>query len=77
MSLSESRSVTKRIVLRSAARYLPGVVDINLEVGVGDVVQPLRSSFDRIGMVMATGVDADEAERHCQDAMAAIEITTE
>lgn len=59
-----------------AARYLPGVVDVAVDARVGDRVRPLRSSFDRVGYVIATGADTGQAERRCLDALATVTICT-
>jgi biotin carboxylase len=59
-----------------AARYLPGLVDIEVEVRVGDRVHPLRSSFDRVGYVIACGADTGQARRRCLDAIDAVTIRT-
>ncbi|MFB7785225.1 ATP-grasp domain-containing protein [Streptomyces vinaceus] len=61
----------------AAARYLPGVVDLQLTVRPGDEVRSPRSSLDRVGYVMAVGADLDEARRHAEIAMEAVVLTVE
>ncbi|WP_049716106.1 ATP-grasp domain-containing protein [Streptomyces caatingaensis] len=60
-----------------AARYLPGVVDLQVTVGKGDVIRPVSSSLDRVGYVIAVGADADEAVRHARAALDTVELTVE
>ncbi|MBT2395740.1 ATP-grasp domain-containing protein [Streptomyces sp. ISL-100] len=61
----------------AAARYLPGVADLQLTVRPGDEVRPPRSSLDRVGYVMAVGADLDEARGHAETAMEAVVLTVE
>lgn len=58
------------------AMQMPGVTEVSLYKKVGDTVAPLESSGDRPGHVIATGADADEAERNCEAALAKIMIRT-
>ncbi|WP_306334504.1 ATP-grasp domain-containing protein [Streptomyces sp. KL118A] len=60
-----------------AARALPGVRTVEVDVEAGQEVRPWASSWDRAGHVIATGPDADSARRRVLDADAAIRITTE
>ncbi|WP_409235207.1 ATP-grasp domain-containing protein [Streptomyces sp. PA5.6] len=60
-----------------AARALPGVRTVEIDVEAGQEVRPWASSWDRAGHVIATGPDADSARRRVLDAAAAIHITTE
>jgi biotin carboxylase len=55
----------------------PDVLAVALDVAVGDTVQPLRSSWDRIGQVVAVGPDADAALALCEKAGAAVVVRTE
>jgi biotin carboxylase len=59
-----------------AARYLPGVVEIEVDVRAGDRVNVLRSSFDRVGHVIAVGADTGQASLRCLDAMDAVTVRT-
>ncbi|SHF09449.1 ATP-grasp domain-containing protein [Vibrio gazogenes] len=56
------------------ARCLPGVVNIELNLSEGDVVQPITNSFNRYGFVIATGLNADEADKNCKRAIDSIVI---
>ncbi len=60
-----------------AARALDGVVEVDLPVEPGSVVRPLRSSWDRLGQVIAVAPDADAAVALCEKACATIRVTTE
>ncbi len=57
------------------AKSMPGVEEVVLYKKEGDIVPPLHSSSDRVGHVIATGMDADEAERNCEEALSKIVIT--
>lgn len=43
----------------------------------GDIAVPLRASTDRLGFVMAEGIDAQEAIRKCDIALEGIEVVVE
>ena len=57
------------------AAGMPGVTGVELYKSVGDEARPLRSSNDRIGHVIATGADADEAAARADAALAAVRVT--
>jgi biotin carboxylase len=59
-----------------AARYLPGVVDLKVDVRVGARVPALLSSFDRVGYVIGVGADTGQAYQRCLDAVDAVTIRT-
>ncbi|MBP7347134.1 MAG: ATP-grasp domain-containing protein [Butyrivibrio sp.] len=58
------------------ARNMQGVTEVSLYKKAGDMAAPLESSGDRLGHVIATGADADEAEKNCEAALARIRIQT-
>lgn len=60
-----------------AARALPGVRAVEVEVEAGQEVRPWASSWDRVGHVIATGPDADTTRRRVMDADATIRISTD
>ncbi|MER6222256.1 ATP-grasp domain-containing protein [Streptomyces sp. 900105755] len=53
------------------------VLTVALDVAVGDTVRPLRSSWDRIGQVVAVGPDADAALALCEKTGASLVVRTE
>lgn len=55
----------------------PGVCEVSVTVAPGDRVGPVRSSAHRIGYVIATGTDADEALSRARAAAATIAVRTE
>ncbi len=57
------------------ARSLPGVRDVRVGVGVGAVVLPVTSSWDRVGHVRARARTPAEAQHLAADAAAAISVT--
>jgi biotin carboxylase len=59
-----------------AARRRRGVEGVEVAVGPGDVVPPLRSSWDRCGHVIATGPTASRASSRAAAAASAIRIRT-
>lgn len=59
------------------AKAMPGVEEVVLYKKEGDIVPPLHSSSDRVGHVIATGKDADEAERNCEEALSRINLVIE
>ncbi|MGQ4516208.1 ATP-grasp domain-containing protein [Streptomyces sp. DW26H14] len=61
----------------AAAKEQDGVLDVTLDVGVGDTVRPLRSSWDRLGQVVAVGPDADAALALCEKTSETVVIRTE
>lgn len=73
---AEPGTVTAIEGLEDAARQ-PDVLDVALDVAVGDTVRPLRSSWDRIGQVVAVGPDADSALALCEKTGAAVVVRTE
>ncbi len=56
------------------AQKMPGVKEVILYKSRGDKVKGITSSGDRIGHVIATGKDADEAEKNAENALNLIEI---
>ncbi len=75
--LTPAPGVVEAIGGLDAARYLPGVVDLDVGVGIGERVRPLRSSFDRVGYVIAVGADTDQAEQRCLAAVDTLTIRTQ
>lgn len=57
------------------AMNMAGVCDVNICCNVGDLVNPLMSSADRLGEVIAVADDPIEAEKICNAAMNKIELT--
>jgi biotin carboxylase len=60
-----------------AARELNGILRASVSVQVGDVVRDLVSSWDRAGVVMASGPSAGEAASVADTAARLVTITTE
>lgn len=51
------------------AENVPGVVQIRLDKKVGNTVGEILSSADRVGYVIAQGINADDAETACEKAL--------
>lgn len=58
------------------AKAVEGVKDVILMKKVGDMAVPLRSSSDRIGLVIAQADNAQKAVQVCEEALRRIKITT-
>ncbi|NJQ05626.1 ATP-grasp domain-containing protein [Streptomyces lonarensis] len=58
------------------ARATVGVVTVDVTVEPGDEVRPLRSSWDRVGQVVAVASHPDAAVAACEKAAAAVGIVT-
>lgn len=58
------------------ARNVNGVGEVHMNVKRGDTIQPLKSSLDRLGYVIATGRNAKEAEANVKKAIGLIKIAT-
>ncbi|MBE5843555.1 MAG: ATP-grasp domain-containing protein [Butyrivibrio sp.] len=74
---NEREHVIKAIDGVSDAQSVPGVTEVVLYKNVGDTAGRLKSSNDRIGHVIATGKDADEAEENALLALSKIHILYE
>ncbi|MFE9699110.1 ATP-grasp domain-containing protein [Streptomyces sp. NPDC006270] len=74
--LTAEPGVVSRTEGAEEARALDGVVDLDLSVAAGDEVAALRSSWDRIGQVIAVGADADAALAVCEEVCARTVIVT-
>jgi biotin carboxylase len=58
------------------ASAMPGIVGVWVPVRAGDTVRPLRSSWDRIGHVLARGDDPGQAAARAEAALARIRVIT-
>ena len=61
----------------NAARAMPGVVNLQLSVDPGDIVEPPTDSNASAGMVIAVGRDKQEAISRAEAAVASVTIETE
>ncbi|MEU3281639.1 ATP-grasp domain-containing protein [Streptomyces antibioticus] len=59
------------------ARAAPGVTELHLSVAPGATVRSVTSSWERAGLVVATGTDAVEAGRRAEHALSLIDVRTE
>ncbi|MFE0729160.1 ATP-grasp domain-containing protein [Streptomyces antibioticus] len=59
------------------ARAAPGVTELHLSVAPGTTVRSVTSSWERAGLVIATGADAVEAGRRAEHALSLIDVRTE
>lgn len=58
------------------AREMPGVVELNIPIRVGDRVPILRDARDRVGYCICEGSTAVEAAKRCETALSALSIHT-
>ncbi len=59
------------------ARNMPGVKEIELYMKPGDLIKRPENSADRVGHIIAIGIDADEASQNAEAALAKIHITVQ
>ncbi len=59
-----------------AVRTCPELVELEINVGIGDRVAPVRQSADRVGHVLVRGTDMAEARATCERLAQQIEIVT-
>lgn len=59
------------------ARRSPGVVDVDLEVGVGDLIAPPESNLDLLGHVVAVGDTTGDAVRRAETALGQLSLETD
>ncbi len=68
--------VVREVSGLDAVREAEGIVELRLDVQVGDRVPPVTESYDRVGWVVCRGADALEANRRCEDALRTVRIVT-
>ncbi len=68
------KGIIKSITGIEEARSIPGIKEISFVKNIGDKVESIDSSVDRVGFVIAQGENADEAEAVCEKAIRLIEI---
>ena len=54
-----------------------GVIQVSFVKGIGDIIQPINSSSDRIGFVIAVGENTATAISICEKAIEKIKIFVE
>lgn len=57
-----------------AARRMPDVVQLELNLSPGDVIRPIQESFDRPGYIICTGNTPQDARAACEAALSKIHI---
>lgn len=72
---AEPGTVTAIDGLEETAAH-PGVLDVALEVEVGDEVKSLEDNYDRIGQLLTTGPDAAAAVELCDRLLTSVTVTT-
>lgn len=75
--LSAEPGVVTLIEGADAVRGSDEVLDVEVDVSIGDEVRALSSSWDRVGQVIAVGEDADNALTTCRRSRDEILIATE
>lgn len=66
-----------RIGDTSTVRMCRDVIDLEVNVRVGDIVEPLHDSWGRLGQVLATGADTNSAIKACTAAVGELGIETQ
>ena len=57
-------------------RAHPDTLDLEVNVSVGDTVQPLEANWARLGQIVATGADTAAAVAACERLLSKITVTT-
>ena len=74
--LTPPPGTVSRIAGVDEGRQLPGVIEVELDIAVGDVIRPLLDDTCRIGHVIAQGEDAAAALNIAENSAALIQIDT-
>lgn len=72
--LCADEGIIKNISGIDEVRQIPGIIEITLTKQPGDKSTPITCSNDRIGFVIAQGIDADDAASICEKAIKLINI---
>lgn len=56
------------------AKQIPGVIEVTLTKSVGDTIEDIHSSTDRVGYVIAQGSDYNQVIDHCNDTINKVTI---
>ena len=72
-----AEGIIKSITGIEEANKIPGVKEISFVKNIGDRVENIGSSVDRVGFVIAQGGNADEAEKICEKAIKQVKILVE
>ena len=71
------KGILKAVDGLEEALKMPGVLEIEIYLKPGSYIRSPENSSDRVGHVIATGKDADEAEKNAEAAMSIISIIEE
>ena len=74
--LHGDKGILKSINGVESARKMPGIQEVELYMKPGDHIKRPENSSDRVGHIIATGNDADEAAYHAEEALKMITICT-
>ncbi|MFB7913272.1 ATP-grasp domain-containing protein [Streptomyces sp. NPDC056061] len=74
--LTAEPGVVESVDGAEAVRADPHVVDVQIGVSPGDTVLPIAWSYDRSGLLVVRGADADEARGRARELASAITIRT-
>ncbi|GBQ03696.1 hypothetical protein SSP531S_51710 [Streptomyces spongiicola] len=69
--------VVESVTGADEARAAPGVTELHLSAAPGSTVRSVTSSWERAGLVVATGADAAEAGRRAEHALSLVDIRTD
>lgn len=74
---SAKDGTVKRIYVPESVEKNQALLDLHLDISVGDVVHAFKTGPDRIGHIIAKGESALSAEKTCQTLMRQIELEVE
>jgi biotin carboxylase len=72
--IDAKQGVVKEINGVEEAKNTEGVIEVSLTKKVGDKLEGVKSSTDRVGFVIAQGETADSAEKICNRSISLIEV---
>ncbi|MBR3397284.1 MAG: ATP-grasp domain-containing protein [Lachnospiraceae bacterium] len=58
----------------SVSRNMPGIEEVEIYMNPGDSIRKPENSSDRVGHIIATGRDAEEASKNAEEALKQIEV---
>ncbi|XQU07695.1 ATP-grasp domain-containing protein [Halomonas sp. LY9] len=74
---SSKTGVVKNIFIPDSVKSCPDLIDLSLDVNVGDAVRAFKVGPDRIGQIIVKGRTSDEAQALATDLLSAIKIDVE
>lgn len=74
--LNSPPGTVRSVEVTKDLKHLEGLVDFRIDCKAGDMIQPMKSSYDRVGWVLAKGSNRFETNRTLDQAIQKIKIAT-